>query len=185
MQKKTEKEKMLAGELYDAEDEELVADRERAKKLCQKFNNLATDDYEARTEVLKELFQIDHECYIEPTFYCDYGYNINLGENFMANHNCVILDVNTVTIGDNVMFGPNVQVYTATHPVQAEKRNEGREMGYEIEIGDNVWIGGSAVINAGVTIGDNTVIGSGSVVTKDIPANVLAAGNPCRVIKEL
>lgn len=119
------------------------------------------------------------------TFFCDYGYNIEIGKNFYANHNCIILDVNKVKIGNNVMFAPNVQVYTATHPIDAEERVSGVEMGYAIKIGDNVWIGGGAIICPGVKIGENTTIAAGSVVTKDIPANVLAAGNPCRIIREL
>jgi maltose O-acetyltransferase len=180
-----EKEKMLAGELYRPDDPELVADRERAKELCRQFNMLKPAEEQKKIVLLQELLQTDQECHIEPNFYCDYGYNINPGTNFMANHNCVILDVNTVDIGDNVMFGPAVQVYTASHPLDPEARNSGKEMGYPIEIGDNVWIGGGAVITAGVTIGDNTTIGAGSVVTKDIPANVVAAGNPAEVIKEL
>jgi len=181
----TEKEKMLAGLPYISSDEELVRDRERAKKLCKKFNDLEPDKYEERKAVLKELFKTEQNCYIEPNFFCDYGYNIEIGKNIYANHNCVILDVNKVKIGDNVMFGPNVQIYTATHPLDAQRRISGEEMGYAIEIGDNVWIGGGAIVCPGVKIGNNTTIAAGSVVTKDIPANVLAAGNPCRVIKEL
>lgn len=181
----TEKEKMLTGELYNAADKELVNDRERAKKLCRKYNNIEPDEYNKRTSLLKELFQTDKECYIEPNFYCDYGYNIKPGDNFYVNHNCVILDVNTITIGNNVLFGPNVQVYTATHPIDAQLRNSGKEMGYPIEIGDNVWVGGGAIICPGVTIGDNVVIGAGSVVTKDIPKNVVVAGNPAKIIKNI
>ncbi|EOD00454.1 sugar O-acetyltransferase [Caldisalinibacter kiritimatiensis] len=181
----TEKDKMLAGEFYNPADEELFADRERAKKLCKRFNDLEPNQYEKRLELLKELFQTEKECFIEPNFYCDYGYNIKFGNDFYANHNCVILDVNTVTIGNNVMFGPNVQVYTATHPINPKERNSGKEMGYPIKIGDNVWVGGGAIICPGVTIGDNVVIGAGSVVTKDIPDNVVVAGNPAKVIKKL
>lgn len=181
----TEKEKMLAGMFYNPGDEELFKDRLRAKKLCKKFNNLEPDNYEERTKVLKELFKTDKECYIEPNFFCDYGYNIEIGENFYANHNCIILDVNKVKIGDNVFFAPNVQVYTATHPVDAQERISGKEMGYAIEIGDNVWIGGGSIVCPGVKIGKNTTIGAGSVVTKDIPDNVVAVGNPCRVIKNI
>ena len=180
-----EKEKMLAGKLYDPSDKELVQDRARAKNLCWKFNNLKPDQEQKKLEVLQELFQTNKKMYIEPKFYCDYGYNINFGNDFYANHNCVILDVNTVTIGDHVMFGPAVQVYTATHPLDAKSRNAGRELGYEIEIGDNVWIGGGAIISPGIEIGDNVVIGAGSVVNKDIPANKLVGGNPARIIKEV
>ncbi len=182
---KTEKEKMLAGELYLSEDEELVKDRLKAKKLCHQYNNLNPESKEEKKAILQELFQTEQAPYIEPDFYCDYGYNIKIGENFYANHNCVFLDVNTITIRDNVMLGPAVQIYTATHPLEAEARNSGRELGFPIVIGNNVWIGGGAVIQPGVKIGDNAVIGAGAVVTKDIPANVFAGGNPARVIKEI
>ena len=181
----TEKEKMLKGMFYNAMDEELFRDRIRAKKLCRRFNELEPDQFDEREALLKELFQTEKKCYIEPDFFCDYGYNIEIGDNFYANHNCTMLDVNKIKIGNNVMFAPNVQVYTATHPVNAEERITGKEMGYAIEIGDNVWIGGGAIICPGVKIGKNTTIGAGSVVTKDIPENVVAAGNPCRVIREL
>lgn len=181
----TEKEKMLSGMFYNPNDEELFADRLRAKKLCKRFNEMEPDKFEEREALLKELFQTENECYIEPNFFCDYGYNIEIGSNFYANHNCTMLDVNKIKIGNNVMFAPNVQVYTATHPLSAEERISGKEMGYAIEIGDNVWIGGGSIICPGVKIGKSTTIGAGSVVTKDIPDNVVAAGNPCRVIKEL
>lgn len=133
----------------------------------------------------EELFQTKNKCYIEPVFFCDYGVNIELGKNFYANHNCVMLDVNKIKIGDNVLFGPNVQVYTATHPLNTEERISGKEMGYPIEIGDNVWICGSVVICPGVKIGKNTTIAAGSIVINDIPENVLAAGNPCKIVKTL
>lgn len=181
----TEKEKMLNGLPYNASDVELVQDRLRAKKLCKIFNNLDPDNLEERVNVLKELFKTNSNPYIEPNFFCDYGYNIELGKNFYANHNCIILDVNKVKIGNNVMFAPNVQVYTATHPINAFERISGIEMGYTIEIGDNVWVGGGSIICPGVKIGSNSTIGAGSVVTKDIPPNVVAAGNPCRVIRDL
>lgn len=181
----TEKQKMLAGELYDPADKELVEDRKRSKKLCKQFNDLDVEDGKKKSMVLKEIFKTEQKCHIEPNFYCDYGYNIKIGKNFYANHNCVILDVNRVTIGDNVLFGPNVQVYTATHPLNPEERNSGVEMGYPIEIGDNVWVGGGAIICPGVKIGKNAVIAAGSVVIKDIPENVLVGGNPAKVIKEI
>jgi maltose O-acetyltransferase len=149
----TEKEKMLSGMFYNPMDEELFRDRIRAKKLCKKFNELAPDNFDERQALLRELFQTDSSCYIEPNFFCDYGYNIKIGNNFYANHNCIILDVNKVKIGDNVMFAPNVQVYTATHPLNAEERISGKEMGYPIEIGDNVWLGGGSIICPGVKIG--------------------------------
>ncbi|MGM0509334.1 MAG: sugar O-acetyltransferase [Fusobacteriota bacterium] len=181
----TEKEKMLAGKLYDPMDEVLFRDRKRAKRLCKEYNDLEPDNLEARFKLLKKLLKTDKNCHIEPSFYCDYGYNIEVGENFYANHNCIILDVNRVIIGDNVMFGPNVQVYTATHPLNAKKRNAGRELGYQIEIGDNVWVGGGAIINPGLKIGDEAVIASGSVVTKDVPPRVVAGGNPAKIIKKI
>ncbi|WFD11894.1 sugar O-acetyltransferase [Tepidibacter hydrothermalis] len=181
----TEKEKMIMGMVYNPMDKELFKDRERAKKLCKKFNEMNPEEYEEREALLKELFQTDNKCYIEPNFFCDYGYNIEIGKNFYANHNCIMLDVNKIKIGNNVMFAPNVQVYTATHPVNAEERISGKEMGYPIEIGENVWIGGGAIICPGVKIGRNTTIGAGSVVIKDIPENVVAAGNPCKVIRQL
>ncbi|SHJ62114.1 maltose O-acetyltransferase [Clostridium cavendishii DSM 21758] len=181
----TEKEKMLLGMIYNPMDEELFNDRIRAKKLCKKFNSLEPDEFEERGRVLKELFRTENTCHIEPNFFCDYGYNIEIGKDFYANHNCTILDVNKVKIGNNVLFAPNVQVYTATHPVEVEKRVDGQEMGYAIEIGDNVWIGGGAIICPGVKIGKNTVIGAGSVVAKDIEDNVLAVGNPCKVIRKI
>jgi maltose O-acetyltransferase len=181
----TEKEKMLAGMFYNPMDPQLSSDRLKAKKLCQKFNDMAFDKVDDRMELLKNLFQTENTCYMEPIFFCDYGYNIEIGKNFYANHNCTILDVNKVKIGDNVMFAPNVQIYTATHPVNAKERISGKEMGYPIEIGDNVWLGGGVIVCPGVKIGKNTTIAAGSVVIKDIPENVLAGGNPCKVIRNL
>ncbi len=181
----TEKEKMVAGKPYYANDPQLMEDRIKAKALCKGINDMDPSLNHERKPLYKELFQIDTDCYIEPNFYCDYGYNIDIGKSFYANHNCVILDGNKVTIGDYVMFGPNVQVYTATHPLNVEKRIAGEEMAYPIDIGDHVWIGGGSIILPGVKIGKNTVIGAGSVVTKDIPSDVLAVGNPCKVIKKL
>ncbi|ONI40506.1 maltose O-acetyltransferase [Candidatus Epulonipiscium fishelsonii] len=181
----TEKEKMLAGEPYDAADPELIRDRIHAKKLCQKFNTIDVTDYEGRLKILQELFQTSESFNIDPTLWVDYGYNVNLGKNFYANHNCIFLDVNTITIGENVMFAPNVQLYTATHPIDAMKRISGLEMGYPITIGDNTWIGGGTIVCPGVNIGKNVVIGAGSVVSKDIPDNVVAVGNPCKVIRNL
>lgn len=179
----TEKEKMLAGKMYNPQSEQLKKDRIKAKKLCYEYNNLEPQADQKKKEILKELLQTDKKPYIEPNFYCDYGYNIILGKNFYANHNCVLLDVNRIIIRDNVMLGPAVQIYTATHPLKAKDRNSGLELGYSVTIGNNVWIGGGAIIQPGVKIGDNSVVGAGAVVTKDVPADVFVGGNPARVIK--
>ena len=180
---KTEKQKMLAGEAYDAWDTALYAERIACRKTLQQLNNSIPDTSEWR-EAINQLIPNGENAFIEPPFRCDYGSNIQLGENFCANFNCVILDVAAVTIGKNVLLGPNVQLYTAGHPLDVKSRvEEGVEFGKPITIGDNAWLGGSVVVCPGVTIGENAVIGAGSVVTKDIPANVLAAGNPCRVIR--
>lgn len=182
---KSEKEKMLSGELYKP-DTELINDHKRAKSLMYKFNNSKPNNNKYRIKILNKLFgSIGKEIYIEPPFYCDYGYNITVGENFYANFNCVILDVNKVTIGKNVLLAPNVQINSATHTTDPKPRLKGLELGLPITIGDNVWIGGGSIICPGVTIGSNTTIGAGSVVTKDIPANVVAVGNPCKVIKSV
>lgn len=182
----TEKEKMLKGELYLGFDKELVNERTEARKLVKEFNDLCVTETEKRNSIMRELFgNIENNVYIEPPFRCDYGYNIFLGENFYANFNLTILDCNRVIIGKNVMIGPNVSIFTAGHPLDSEVRNSGLEFAYEIEIGDNSWIGGGSIINPGVKIGKNVVIGSGSVVTKDIPDNSVAVGNPCKVIKSL
>ncbi|HHW90537.1 MAG TPA: sugar O-acetyltransferase [Clostridiales bacterium] len=182
---KTEKQKMLSGELYYSADLELAKERQAAKKLLFEFNNANPEDLERRVQILRQLLKVKGKVHIESPFYCDYGYNITLGDNFYANHGCIILDVNKVIIGDNVMFAPYVQIYSATHPTDPQVRVSGLELGKPITIGDNVWIGGGAIICPGVTIGDNTTIGAGSVVVKDIPANVVAAGNPCKIIKKL
>jgi len=178
---KTEYEKMLAGELYDSNDKELVAMRVYVRALLHTYNQTAYDKQE-REIILKKLVgskgsNID----IQTPFFCDYGCHIQVGDNFYANFNCVFLDCNYIRIGDNVMLGPNVQIYTAHHPVIATERIKGPELASQVTIGDNVWIGGGAIICPGVMIGDNATIGAGSVVTKDIPANVVAVGNPCRV----
>lgn len=182
----TEKERMVCGELYFAYDEELKRDRLRARKLTQLFNATAEEELEYRTELLKSLFQSTGEqIFIEPPFRCDYGCHIRIGDNFYANYDCIILDVCDVTIGDHVFFGPRVGVYTAAHPVDAGVKDAILEYGRPITIGNSVWVGADAVINPGVTVGNNVVIGSGSVVTKDIPDNVIAAGNPCRVLRPI
>ncbi len=169
----TEKEKMLLGKRYCASDDELTDDRLSARQFLYEINNLPPDEGVEIQTLFKELFKTKYDIFIEPPFRCDYGYNITVGSNVYANFNCIILDVNKVTIGDNVMLGPNVQVYTATHPTDAQERISGIEMGYPITIGNNVWIGGAAIICPRVTIGSNTTIGAGSVVTRNIPAKGL------------
>lgn len=182
----TEKEKMLSGQPYLSFDEELFKERQNAKELLFEFNSLKPSEIEKRNELLNNLFgKVPKQIFIEPPFRCDYGYNISVGENFYANYNCTVLDCAPVTIGDNVLLAPNVGLYTAGHPIHYEPRNRGIEYAFPIMIGDNVWIGGGVIVNPGITIGSNVVIGSGSVVTKDIPSNVVAAGNPCRVIKAI
>ncbi len=186
MSDQTEKQKMLANELYIANDPELVAMRTRARRSLRFYNATAQDDLDRRAALLKDLLgSLGDNVWIEPPFYCDYGSHIYLGNNVYFNFNCVLLDCNEIRIGDNTQFGPMVQIYTAYHPIEAAERVKGPELAAPIMIGRNVWVGGGAIICQGITIGDNTTIGAGSVVTKDIPANVFAAGNPCRVIKQL
>lgn len=181
-----EKQKMLAGQLYFGNDLKLVEERTHANVLLKKFNDSDPRDLEYRKEVIKELFgKTGDNLHMETPFSCDYGYNIEVGENFYANYGCVILDGMKVKIGDNVMVAPYVKIFTATHPIDVATRIAGIEYSKPVIIGNNVWIGGGSIVNPGVTIGDNVVIGSGSVVTKDIPSNVVAAGNPCRIIREL
>ena len=183
---KTEKQKMLAGELYDALDKEISDERMTTRLLLKRLNDTAENETDLRAEVLKQLLpNAAAGLWIQPPFYCDYGYNMKVGEKVFFNFNCVVLDVTYVTIGARTLFGPNVQVYTATHPIDYKERATGLEYAKPIVIGEDVWVGGSAVICPGVTIGDRTVIGAGSVVTKDIPADVFAAGNPCRVVRML
>ena len=182
----TEKQKMLAGEHYNSLDPELVEDRRKARLAYHQLNQLAPDSPPSKRQaLLATLFGQETDANVTAPFFCDYGYNIQLGRNIYFNFNCVVLDVATVTIGDNTLFGPNVQLYTALHPMSAEERRTGVESGKPIAIGSDVWMGGSVVVCPGVTIGNGTVIGAGSVVTRDIPANVFAAGNPCRVIRAL
>ncbi|MGF1749314.1 sugar O-acetyltransferase [Vibrio cionasavignyae] len=183
---KTEKQKMLAGEPYLAWDPELYQARIRCREILKQLNDSIPDSPQWNEAKETLIEQNGGGLYLEPPFRCDYGSNIQVGKNFYANFNCVILDVNLVEIGDNVLLAPNVQIYTAGHPLEAKARvDEGVEFGLPIKIGNNVWIGGGAIICPGVNIGDNTVIGAGSVVTKDIPSNVLAVGNPCKVIKAI
>lgn len=177
---------MLAGEMYDAMDPQLVAGRRRARELCRALNDSHDAQRELRARIVHELFgTVGDGIWIEPPFYCDYGTNIFLGRNVYFNFNCVILDPAPVAIGDNVMFGPAVQIYTATHPLNASERRMGREFAQGIEIGPDVWVGGGAIILPGVHIGARSVIGAGSVVTRDIPEDVFAAGNPCRVVRHI
>ncbi|MDA8491357.1 maltose O-acetyltransferase [Kluyvera sp. Awk 3] len=180
-----EKRKMIAGEHYRPADDTLRTDRIRARQLIHRYNHMAPDEKAERAALLNELLGKGDDAYIEPTFRCDYGYNIFLGANFYANFDCVMLDVCPIHIGDNCMLAPGVHIYTATHPLNAIERNSGIEFGKPVTIGHNVWIGGRAVINPGVTIGDNAVIASGAVVVKDVPANAVVGGNPARIIKML
>ncbi|WP_114579519.1 sugar O-acetyltransferase [Saliphagus sp. LR7] len=182
----SDKEQMLNGDLYDPTDPELVADRNRARELTGRYNNTMPDDQANRGELVEALFgSVGDECQIEPPFRCDYGYNIHVGENFYANFDCIILDAGRVEIGQNCMIAPGVHIYTATHPLDASKRIEGREYAKPVSVGDNVWIGGQAVVNPGVTVGDDSVIASGAVVTEDVPEEVVVQGNPATVVKEL
>jgi maltose O-acetyltransferase len=183
---KSEKEKMIAGEMYDPLDKQLVEDRIRTRLLIKALNDTREDDTAQRSRIIKELLpDAAPDLWLQPPFYCDYGYNMKVGERVFFNFNCIVLDVAPVTIGSRTMFGPNVQVYTATHPIDHLERSSGKEYAKPIVIGEDVWIGGSAVICPGVTIGNRSIIGAGSIVTKDIPDNVIAAGNPCKVIRPI
>ncbi len=182
----TEKEKMLLGEIYNANyDEELIQERNKTQDLCYEYNKLKPSELEKRIELLKRIIGKTKEKFlIEQPFICDYGYNIEIGESFYSNHNLTILDPGKVTFGDNVFIGPNCGFYTAGHPIDVSLRNEGLEYAKPITVGNNVWFGGNVVVLPGVMIGDNVVIGAGSVVVKDIPSNVVAVGNPCHVIEK-
>src|SRR5690348_16587294 len=176
---------MLAGELYDPMDAELVAARARARDLCQALNATREAESGERRQILQELFGAGGDSvWMQPPFYCDYGTNIALGERVFFNFNCVVLDVCPVRIGSCTLFGPAVQIYTAMHPLDAKLRRL-QEFGKPVEIGSDVWVGGGAIILPGVRIGDRAVIGAGSIVTRDIPADVFAAGNPCRTVREI
>ncbi|MEF8822372.1 MAG: maltose acetyltransferase domain-containing protein [Halovenus sp.] len=182
----SEKEKMLRGELYDAADPELVAERERARELTRRYNGTTPTEGGERRDLLEELLgALGDDCHVEPPFRCDYGYNISVGENFYANFDCVILDVCQVDIGRNCQIGPGVHIYTATHPIDAAERVEGLEYGKPVTVGDNVWIGGRAGLNPGVTVGDNAVVASGAVVTEDVPDDVVVRCNPATMTKQL
>ena len=183
----TEKEKMGRQMLYDANyDRELLEERTAAKELCYDYNHLRPSQEEEQRAILKKLLGKTGESFcITAPFWCDYGYNIEIGENFYTNHNCVILDGAKVKFGDNVFVAPNCGFYTAGHPIDFQRRNAGLEYAYPITVGDNVWFGGGVQVMPGVTIGSNVVIASGSVVNRDIPDNVVAAGNPCRVVRSI
>mgnify|MGYP000025826632 FL=1 len=178
---------MLKQMLYDANyDKDLLEQRTKAKELCYDFNNLRPSDEKGQKEILKETFRQDQNNFIiTAPFWCDYGYNIEVGENFYSNHNLVILDGGKVTFGDNVFIAPNCGFYTAGHPIDFERRNKELEYAYPISVGNNVWIGAGVQVMPGVTIGDNVVIGGGSVVVKDIPSNSVAVGNPCKAIRSI
>lgn len=181
----SEWEKMLSGELYAPLDPELVRARNRARDLCQDLNATREEQRQERGRILRELFGKGGDTvWMQPPFYCDYGTNIELGKRVFFNFNCVVLDVARVSVGDYTLFGPAVQVYTATHPLEAKLRRK-QEFAKSITIGSDVWIGGGAIICPGVKIGSRAVIGAGSVVTRDIPEDVFAAGNPCRVIRDI
>ncbi len=176
---------MLAGESYDPLDPQLSQERQRCRDLCKLLNDSREDQQEERRRIVAELLGRQTDVWIQPPFFCDYGTNISLGTKVFFNFNCVVLDVMQVTIGSNVLFGPLVQIYTPTHPLGAAERRAGLELAKPITIGSDVWVGGGAIICPGVTIGDRSVIGAGSVVTRAIPEDVFAAGNPCRVIRRL
>ena len=181
-----QKERMLAGLPYKAWMDGLSQERLENKKKIYAFNHLEPDRFDEKEKLLKEILgKTGENINIEAPFYCDYGYNIEVGENFFANYNFMVLDVGKVRIGANAQIAPNVSIYTAGHPIHPDSRNSGYEYGISITIGDNVWIGGNVCIMPGVTIGNNVVIGAGSVVTKDVPDNVIAAGNPCKIIRTI
>jgi len=181
----SEREKMLAGELYDPMDPELMAARIAARQLCHELNHSSEENPQQRRDILKKLFGSGGEnVWLQPPFYCDYGSNIHLGQRVFFNFNCVVLDVSPVHIGDDTLFGPAVQICTATHPLEAKLRR-GKEFSRPITIGSDVWVGAGAILCPGVRIGSRSVIGAGSVVTRDIPDGVIAVGNPCRVIRDV
>ncbi len=179
----TEKELQQAGYLYKL-DAALLAAHQNSKRITRLLNATLETEVARRRELVRELFaQAGEGAYIEPPFYCDYGYNVSVGKNFFCNYDCVFLDCGKITVGDFVMLGPKVQIYTANHPIDPDVRRFGHDHGIPVTVGSNVWIGGGSILCPGVTVGDNTVIGAGSVVTHDIPSGVVAAGNPCRVIR--
>lgn len=181
----TEQEKMAAGLWFNPADKLLSKQRVHAKALCAQLNKQGPLPFKAHQELARQLFGKVGSCYIEPNFFCDYGKNIELGQNFYANHHCIILDAAKVSIGNDVLFGPGVQIYTVTHPLDAAQRKTGLEQAKAVTIGNSVWLGGGAIILPGVTLGDGAVVAAGSVVTKDVPAYVVVAGNPATIIKSL
>ena len=184
---KSEKEKAQDGELYDANyDPQLIVERDVCKDLCFEYNKLPPSKKEDRQNLMRKILgKTNGSFLIEQPFFCDYGYNIEIGENFYANMNCIILDGAKVVFGNNVFIAPGCGFYTAEHPLDVEQRNKGLEYAKPIIIGNNVWIGAQCIVLPGVTIGDNSVIGAGSVVTRNIPPNVVAVGNPCRILKNI
>ncbi|WP_278842068.1 sugar O-acetyltransferase [Holdemania filiformis] len=180
-----EKEKMIAGMNYNPLDPQLILLRDRASRLCHRYNKKTFHEVNLRSRLLRKLLQTEGNFWVKPPFYCDYGFNITLGNDTMLNYGCVLLDVCPITIGDKTLIGPNVQLPTACHSLDPKQREQDVEFGKPIKIGRNVWIGGGAIVCPGVTIRDNTVIGAGSVVTKSMPANVIAYGNPCRVHRRI
>ncbi|UUX33690.1 sugar O-acetyltransferase [Fundicoccus culcitae] len=183
---RSELDRMLSGDLYHASDKELTARALKGRLLMEKYNQTSMVDREERAEILEEMLgSVGEGCWIETPIYFDYGSNTKIGKNFYANHGCTLLDVAPITIGDNVMFAPNVSLYTAGHPIDSAVRQSGLEFGKAITIGNGCWIGGGAIINPGITVGDNAIVASGAVVTKDVPENVIVAGNPARVLREI
>jgi len=181
-----QKAKMLAGQLYVADDPELYAAHLRAQDILAKFNATSAGAGDERRMLLTDLFgRFGDGAVLKPTLRCDYGFNISIGDRTFINFDCVLLDCNRITIGDEVQFAPGVHIYTATHPIDAKQRRSGVEYALPVTIGDGAWLGGGTIVCPGITIGENTVVGAGSVVTRDLPANVVAAGNPCRVMREL
>ncbi|WP_332302723.1 sugar O-acetyltransferase [Rhizobium sp. GR12] len=183
---RSQKEKMLAGELYMAMDQELIADHLRAQALLADFNARTLEEDAERKQLLGELLgYLGEDAFVKPILRCDYGFNISIGARSFLNYDCTLIDCNTITIGEDVQIAPGVHIYTATHPLDAETRKTGAEFALPVRIGNGVWLGGHVVVCPGVTIGENTVVGAGSVVVKDLPANVLAVGNPARVVRHL
>ena len=181
-----EKDKIIKNEMYNPSDNTLVEERLRAKMLCHNYNNLSPEKTSEKKEIIKQLLGTTCKNYtIEPNIVCDYGYNIEIGENFYSNHNLVLLDPAKIIFGDNVFLGPNCGFYTAEHPINSQERNKGLEYAKPIIVGNNVWFGGSVTVIGGVNIGNNVVIGAGSVIVKDIPDKTVAVGNPCKVIKQI